>query len=176
VPGNIKICIHLPKSPSIFAHMKILMVCLGNICRSPLAEGILKHKAKKAGLHWVVESAGTGGYHTGEPPHHLSQKVAKHYGIDICDQRARRYIRNFIQEYDKIYVMDAQNYNEVKRISGHLWDPSKVDLLLNELYPGENRSVQDPYFGTEPGYHEVYALIEKACDNIIKKYGTKEIV
>jgi protein-tyrosine phosphatase len=156
--------------------MKILMVCLGNICRSPLAEGILKHKAKKGGLNWVVESAGTGGYHTGAPPHHLSQKVAKHNGVDICSQRARLYIKNFILEYDKIYVMDAQNYNDVKRISGNLWDPSKVDLLLNELHPGENRGVQDPYYGTEPGYHEVYNLIEKACDNIIKKYGTKETV
>jgi protein-tyrosine phosphatase len=156
--------------------MKILMVCLGNICRSPLAEGILKHKAKKAGLNWLVESAGTGGYHTGEPPHHLSQKVAKHNGIDICNQRARLYVRNFMQDYDKIYVMDAQNYNDIKRISGSLWEPSKVDLLLNELYPGENRAVKDPWYGTEPGYHEVYDLISKACDNIIKKYGTKETV
>ncbi|WP_240743246.1 low molecular weight protein-tyrosine-phosphatase [Ilyomonas limi] len=156
--------------------MKVLMVCLGNICRSPLAEGILKYKAKNAGLNWIVESAGTGGYHTGEPPHRLSQKVAKLNGVDICDQRARLYKRNFIQEYDKIYVMDSENYNEIKRISGNLWDPSKVDLLLNELYPGENRNVQDPWYGAEPGYHEVYHLIDKACDNIIQKYGTKETV
>ena len=171
-----KIPPHLPKSPFIFARMKILMVCLGNICRSPLAEGILKHKAKAAGLNWIVESAGTGAYHTGEPPHRLSQKVAKLNGVDICQQRARLYVRSFMLDYDKIYVMDAQNYNDVKRISGNLWDASKVDLLLNELYPGENRGVQDPWYSEEPSYHEVYNLIDKACDNIIVKYGTKETV
>ncbi len=152
------------------------MVCLGNICRSPLAEGILKHKAKKAGLHWIIESAGTGGYHTGKPPHHLSQKVALLNGINIGEQKARLYIRNYIEEYDKIYVMDSENYSNVKRISGNLWNPAKVELLLNELYPGENRNVQDPWYGEEQHYHEVYALIDKACENIVKKYSTKEIV
>lgn len=151
------------------------MVCLGNICRSPLAEGILKNKVKNAGLNWIVESAGTGAYHTGEPPHHLSQKVAKHNGIDICGQQARLYVRNFILEYDKIYVMDTDNYNEVKRISGSLWNPSKVDLLLNELYPGENRSVADPWYGTEFGFHKTYELIDKACNNIIQKYGKETV-
>ncbi len=162
--------------PFIFAPMKFLMVCLGNICRSPLAEGILKHKAKAAGLNWIVESAGTGAYHTGEPPHHLSQKVAKINGINICAQQARLFTKDMMHHYDKIYVMDAENYNDVKRISGNKWDASKVDLLLNEVYPGQNRSVEDPWYGGEPDFHHAYELIAAACDNIIKKYGTQETV
>lgn len=153
------------------------MVCLGNICRSPLAEGILKHKAKEAGLNWIVESAGTGNYNIGSAPHHLSQKVAKSNGIDICNQRARLFKKEFMQEYDKIYVMDEQNYYDVKRMSGKMWDESKVDMLLNELYPGENREVEDPYYeNTEPGFVKTYNEINKACDNIIARYGAEQTV
>src|SRR5215831_11229560 len=89
----------------IFAVMKILMVCLGNICRSPMAEGNLQQKAWQAGLNWSVESAGTNGYHTGEPPHRLSQKVARHYGIDISLQRSRRFQPDDFHHFDKIYAM-----------------------------------------------------------------------
>ena len=151
--------------------MKILMVCLGNICRSPLAEGILKHKAKLAGLNWEIDSAGTGNYHIGSAPHHLSQKVAKLKGVDICDQKARQFRKKDMLSFDKIYVMDSSNYNDVRSISKELWDESKVDLLLNELYPHRNINVPDPWFGGEEGFHEVYAMIEEACDAIIKKYA-----
>jgi protein-tyrosine phosphatase len=151
--------------------MKILMVCLGNICRSPLAEGILKHKAKEAGLHWTVESAGTNGYHVGEAPHRLSQKVAKLNGIDICQQRARRFVAEDLGRYDKIYAMAEDVIGDMKRIAGSRWDPSKVDLLLNELQPGANADVPDPWYGEEPGYHDVYKLIETACAAIITRYG-----
>jgi protein-tyrosine phosphatase len=151
--------------------MKFLMVCLGNICRSPLAEGILKHKIKQAGLNWTVESAGTGNYHIGEAPHHLSQKVAQLNGIDICEQKGRQFVKDDMLHYDKIYVMDAENYNDVRRISGKYWDANKVDLLLNEIYSGENRSVPDPWFGKEDGFHMVYKMIDKACENIVKKYA-----
>jgi protein-tyrosine phosphatase len=149
--------------------MKILMVCLGNICRSPLAEGILQHKADEAGLNWTVESAGTNSYHIGEPPHALSQKVAKLNGIDICDQRARRFVKEDFERYGKIYAMADDVLDDIKRIGKDKYDPSKVDLFLNELYPGKNASVPDPWYGTEPGYHEVYKLIEEVCDAIIKK-------
>jgi protein-tyrosine phosphatase len=145
--------------------MTFLMVCLGNICRSPLAEGILKHKAKEAGLNWVVESAGTGNYNIGEAPHRLSQKVAKLNGIEM------------MQQYDKIYVMDAQNYADVKRISGKLWDKSKTELILNEAFPGEDREVDDPYYdNTEPGFLQTFKEISEACEIIIEKYGKKETV
>jgi protein-tyrosine phosphatase len=154
-----------------FVAMKILMVCLGNICRSPLAEGILQNKAFKAGLTWSIESAGTNSYHTGEPPHPLSQKVAVLNGIDISKQRARRFTAEDFNIYDKIYALAEDVMDDIKRISGKKFDHSKIDLLLNELYPGKNMDVPDPWYGPEPGYHEVFKLIDKICDKIIEKYS-----
>jgi protein-tyrosine phosphatase len=150
--------------------MKILMVCLGNICRSPLAEGILQDKAFKAGLTWSIESAGTNSYHTGEPPHTLSQKVAKLNGIDISQQRARRFTAKDFEVYDKIYALAEDVRAEMKRIAKDKFDAGKVDLLMNELYPGKNMDVPDPWYGPEPGYHEVYSLIDKVCERIVEKY------
>lgn len=149
--------------------MKILMVCLGNICRSPLAEGILQQKALKAGLQWKVDSAGTGTWHIGQPPHLLSQKVADVNGINISDQRCRQFRKEDMIDYDLIYAMDEEIYRNIKIMSGELWNKNKADLLLNEVYVGENRGVPDPYLGTEPDYHEVFSIIEKACDAIIEK-------
>lgn len=160
-------------SSSYLCRMRILMVCLGNICRSPLAEGILQHHAWKNGLQWSVESAGTGAYHIGEPPHPLSIKVAKLNGIDISKQRARRFAKDDFLNFDFIYVMDSQNYNDVKRISGNLFDASKIDLLLNELHPGQNRNVPDPWYGEEDGYYEVFEMINKACEQIIEKHEVR---
>jgi protein-tyrosine phosphatase len=151
--------------------MKILMVCLGNICRSPLAEGILQEKAFKAGLNWSVESAGTNGYHTGEAPHHLSQKVAKLNGIDICNQRSRKLTSGDFDVYDKIYALAGDVKSEIKRIGKGKYDESKVELLMNELHPGSDMDVPDPWYGPEPGYHDVYKMIADACDAIIEKYA-----
>lgn len=148
------------------------MVCLGNICRSSLAEGILQHKAKQAGLDWTIESAGTNGYHVGEAPHELSQKVAKLNGIDICQQRACRFSASDFDLYDKIYALAGDVYDEIRRIAKNKFDPNKVDLLMNELYPGKDMDVPDPWYGPEPGYHDVYKMIDEVCDRIIKKYGT----
>ena len=150
--------------------MKILMVCLGNICRSPLAEGVLKHKIKQAGLNWEVDSAGTLHDNTGSPPHPLSQKVAKHNGLDICDHACRQFVKQDMITFDKIYVMDNQNYQQVKKISGELWNENKVDFLLNEVYPLQNRNIPDPWYGVEKDYHDVYTMINEACDKIIAKY------
>lgn len=151
--------------------MKILMVCLGNICRSPLAEGILKDKIKKAGLNWEVDSAGTLGRNEGCAPHAFSQKVALDNGLDICELKCRYFTKDDIKNFDKIYVMDDENYLDVKRISGSNWDSGKVDLILNELYPGEDRIVPDPWHGGEEGFRKVYETLDKACDAIIKKYA-----
>lgn len=153
--------------------MKILMVCLGNICRSPLAEGILQDKVKKAGLDWKIESAGTNRYHTGDAPHHLSQKVARLHGIDISKQKARTILPDDFDRYDKIYVLAEDVLYDMKRIVGKKFDGSKVDLLMNELFPGENRDVPDPYYGGEGGFHEVYKLIDDACDVIIERASPK---
>jgi len=146
--------------------MKILMVCLGNICRSPLAEGILKDKIKKAGLGWEVDSAGTSHYQTGVAPHNLSQKVARLKGIDICDHCCRQFTKEDMLKFYMIYVMDKENYSEVKRISKELWDKNKVEMLMNEIYPNENREVPDPWYGGEEDYHKVYKMIEEACEKI----------
>lgn len=150
--------------------MKILMVCLGNICRSPLAEGILKDKVKKAGLEWIVESAGTNNYHLNEAPHPLSQKVAKLNGIDISTQRKKRFSADDVENYDKIYALAEDVLEDIKWIAGKKFNAKKTDLLMNELFPGENSDVPDPFYGDEEGYHEAYRLINDACDAIIKKY------
>src|SRR4051795_6992226 len=135
--------------------MKFLMVCTGNICRSPLAEGILKLKVQKAGLDWEVESAGTLGSHA-SPPHRFSVKVAAEYGIDISEKTCRLLTKDDIRRFERIYVMDDENYLEVERISAGNWDSGKVDLILNELYPGEDRIVPDPLFGGEEGFRTVF--------------------
>ncbi len=156
----------------IFVPMKLLMVCLGNICRSPLAEGILRHKAQEQGLNWTIDSAGTNSYHIGQPPHRLSQKVAQCNGLDISNQVARRFRPEDLERYDIIYAMAADVIEEMKEIAGTSWDPSKVVLFMNELYAGEDRDVPDPWYGEEDGYHHVYQLLDKTSDAILKKYST----
>ena len=150
--------------------MTILMVCLGNICRSPLAEGILQQKIKAAGLNWTVDSAGTNGYHINESPHRLSQKVAKKRGIDISKQICRRFTVEDFEKFDKIYVMAADVVDEMKELTGNKFEDTKIDLLLNELYPGENKDIPDPWYGPEAGYNEVFDMIVEACEALIKKY------
>ena len=134
-----------------------------------MAEGILQHKAWKAGLNWSVESAGTEAFHVGEPPHRLSQKVAKLNGVDISNQRSRKFMKDDMLNFDKIYVMDEENYAEVKRISKELWKEKKVELLLNVCHPGENNCVPDPWYGNEDGYHKVYEMIDKGCEEIVRR-------
>ena len=146
------------------------MVCLGNICRSPLAEGILKKKAIEAGLTWTIESAGTNGFHVGEAPHHLSQKVAHQHGVDISRQIARKFKKEDIEKFDVIYAMANDVLAEMKQTAGTGKLESKTKLFLDELYPGQNRDVPDPWYGDEDGYHEVFELINRSCDAIIENY------
>ena len=151
--------------------MTILMVCLGNICRSPLAEGILLKKITAAGLDWKVDSAGTNGYHVNESPHYLSQRVAKKKGIDISKQLCRRFVPADFDRFDKIYAMAADVVEEMKQISGNKFNPEKVELILNVVHPGENKDVPDPWYGPEAGYYEVFDLLENACEALIKNYN-----
>lgn len=157
------------KGNCLYLRMKILMVCLGNICRSPLAEGILLQKIKAAGLDWEVDSAGTNGFHVNEAPHYLSQRVAKKRGIDISNQICRRFVTADFEQFDKIYAMAADVVDEMKQISGNTFDSEKVDLLLNVVHPGKNRDIPDPWDGPEAGYNEVFNLIDEACEMLIKK-------
>ena len=147
------------------------MVCLGNICRSPLAEGILRNKAAEAGLNWKIDSAGTNGCHIGDAPHPLSQKVAKLNGIDISSQQARQFLPEDFENFDKIYALAGDVMSDIRRIARSKFDDTKIDLLMNELYPGQNVDVPDPWWGAEPGYHNVYKLIDQVCNAIIAKYS-----
>ena len=151
------------------------MVCLGNICRSPLAEGILQDMAAQSGLDWRIDSAGTNGYHTGEAPHPLSIRVAAQNGIDISPQRSRMFLAADLENYDMVYAMAGDVLDEMKRIAGKKFDHQKVKLFLNELYAGENRDVPDPWYGTEPGYHEAFDIIKEACGIIVKKYANHQV-
>lgn len=150
--------------------MRILMVCLGNICRSPIAEGVMKHIASRNNLDWDVASAGTEHSHIGEPPHMFSQKICQKHGIDISQQRARRFSASDIGKFDRIYAMSADVLKEIRHITGTSFDGQKISLFLNESYPGSNRSVPDPWYGPEDGYTEVFDMIEKTCEKIVTKY------
>jgi protein-tyrosine phosphatase len=149
--------------------MRILMVCLGNICRSPIAEGIMRQKIKEHGLDWTVASAGTESYHIGQEPHHLSQKVCLAHGIDISGQRAEKFTSGHFANYDKIYAFADDVYREIQRI-GKGNSMTNVDYFLNELHKGGDHSVPDPYYGGEEGYHKVYELINITCNAIIARY------
>jgi len=146
------------------------MVCLGNICRSPIAEGVMRAIALKNNLNWQIASAGIKDYHIGEPPHNYSQKICQKNGVDISQQRARRFVAQDLEIYDKIYAMSADVLTEIQHIAGASFNGQKVSLFLNELYPGSNRSVPDPWYGPEEGYTEVFEMIRKTCEAISVKY------
>ena len=150
--------------------MRILMVCLGNICRSPIAEGVMRHKIKQHNLDWTVASAGTESHHIGSAPHRFSQKICDTNGIDISDQVAKKFKASDFDCYDKIYAMAADVYEEIVHIAGHTVDYNKLEYFLNELENDCNGSVPDPWYGTEEGYEPVYQLIERTCEAIINKY------
>ena len=149
--------------------MRILMVCLGNICRSPIAEGVLRHKAAAAGLDWTIDSAGTEDYHIGKEPHRFSQSVCRSHGIDISAQRARRFLPADLVNYDRIYALADDVLDAIRQIGGRQADYSRVMLFLDELHPGAHESVPDPWYGEESGYGPVYRLIEETCEAIVRK-------
>jgi protein-tyrosine phosphatase len=147
---------------------KILMVCLGNICRSPLAEGILQHKITEYGLDWQVDSAGTGAWHAGEKPDRRSITTARARGIDITQQRARQLRSEDFDTFDHILVMDASNYQNVTRLADSDAQRDKVELIMNYAKPGMNQQVPDPYYGGDNGFEEVFDMLDEACEAFIK--------
>ncbi len=155
--------------------MKVLMVCLGNICRSPLAEGILQHKINTFNLDWEVQSAGTGNWHIGELPDSRSILTAQKHGIDITHQRGAQLKYSDLEEYDLIFAMDSSNYQNILRLAVRDEQRKKVHLIMNMIEPKENRSVPDPYWNDD-GFELVYEMLDKACNAIIQKYGDDGII
>jgi protein-tyrosine phosphatase len=150
--------------------MRVLMVCLGNICRSPIAEGVMRAVTLHDNLNWYIDSAGIESYHIGDTPHVHAQKACQKHGIDISKQRARKFVASDLNQFDKIYAMSEDILKEIKHIAGSSFDEGKISLFLNELYPGSNRSVPDPWYGPEEGYAEVYDMIDRTCRIIAEKY------
>lgn len=146
---------------------KILMVCLGNICRSPLAEGILKSKVDPEKV--FVDSAGTGHWHVGDLPDERSIEVARKYNLDITDQRGRQFSVKDFDDFDIIYVMDNSNKENVLALAQNEDHRKKVKLFLDEIFPGENVDVPDPYFGGRMGFEKVYKMLDQTCDIIAEK-------
>jgi len=145
------------------------MICLGNICRSPLAEGILKHLCIQNNLKWEVDSCGTGSWHLGNSPDKRSQMIALENGIDIADQKARQIKKSDLKKYDLLITMDADNYNMVKKLAEGE-EVNKIYLLNNFAKPGRNESVTDPYFD-DALFGSVFQQIYTACEAIIAKYS-----
>jgi protein-tyrosine phosphatase len=146
------------------------MVCLGNICRSPLAQGVLQHKLDSFNLKNIyVDSAGTGSWHAGNPPDIRSIEIAEKYGIDISQQRARQFSSNDFNTFNKIIVMDTKNYKDLLNLSSSQIDSDKIKLLLSYTYKNERASVPDPYYGGDDGFENIYKLINSACNEIIKE-------
>jgi protein-tyrosine phosphatase len=145
------------------------MVCLGNICRSPLAEGIMKQKLKQYGINAEVDSAGTAAYHVGEKPDPRSIQVALKNGIDITYQRARKFMKADFDHFDKIFAMDSFNYNDLLEKAQTEDDKEKVMMILEKTHPGMYKSVPDPYYGGVDGFDKVFTMLDNACEIIAKE-------
>ena len=146
------------------------MVCLGNICRSPLAQGILESKINQHQLrNFIVDSAGTGNWHSDSPPDIRSINIAKKNGIDISHQKARQFNTEDFNIFDKILVMDTNNYRNLLRLASSQEDSGKIKLILDYSFPNKKASVPDPYYGGSNGFESVYHLLDQACEEIIQK-------
>lgn len=154
--------------------IKVLMVCLGNICRSPLAEGILQAKLPKEIC--IVDSAGTGNWHVGEAPDKRSIGTAKKHGLDISMQRCRQIKQSDFETFDHIYVMDNSNYTNVMALAPNEVAKSKVKIILNELNPNKNHEVPDPYYGDLNGFENVYEILDEVCEVIAQKINSKKVI
>ena len=151
--------------------MKILFVCLGNICRSPLAKGIMRDKIRKGHLDAEVDSAGFERFHEGDAADGRSVLTAARHGIDITDHEARIFLTEDFDKFDRIYVMDSVNYNDVMSKARNDKDRKKVDFIMNLTQPGRNRSVPDPYYGGPDGFEKVYAMLDEACNALADEIG-----
>ncbi|MBA6151120.1 low molecular weight protein-tyrosine-phosphatase [Gelidibacter maritimus] len=143
---------------------RILMVCLGNICRSPLAHGILESKLPADSFK--IDSAGTADYHIGKSPDHRSIAIAKEKGIDISGQQCRQFVVSDFDNFDIIYVMDQSNYDNVVKLARNTEDIAKVKLILKDAQSAKILEVPDPYWGSTQDFEEVFMLLDEACEKI----------
>ena len=143
------------------------MVCLGNICRSPLAEGILQSKLPAD--KFIVDSAGTGNWHAGQQPDKRSILTAKNRGLDISCQQARQIKRSDFDEFDHIYVMDSSNLKDVTKLAPNDSAKAKIKLMMDEMFPGQRIDVPDPYYGGPEGFDKVYDMLDEACGLVAQK-------
>ena len=150
--------------------MRILMVCLGNICRSPLAHGILQREIDRRALDWTVDSAGTGAYHLGDPPDPRSVAEAKRRGVDISAQRARKLVPEDFGRFDHILVMDASNHQDTRKLARGDAERGRVELIMNYAEPGRNAQVPDPYWNDD-GFAEVYDMLERAVVAFLESHS-----
>lgn len=139
------------------------MVCLGNICRSPLAHGVMETLAQEAGLSWTVDSAGTGGWHVGNAPDRRAIAVARQYGVDISRQRAQQFIARHMDEYDHILVMDRTNLRDVIALAKTAEQRARIRLFLNE------DEVPDPYYD-DALFDPVYQMVLARCRELIQEW------
>jgi len=149
--------------------MKVLMVCLGNICRSPMAEGVLRHLSKDRNVTLEIDSCGTNGFHNGEPADKRAIANLSEKGIDISDLRSRQIQKSDLDTFNQIFVMDKSNLENVLSMAESDAQRSKISLFLNESLPGQNLPVPDPYFGNDDGFEEVYQLINTASEAFLNK-------
>ncbi len=147
--------------------MKILMVCLGNICRSPMAEGILRKKMQEEGLQIEIDSCGTASYHVGDAPDRRAQQTIRNHGHDISSLRGRQFNMDDFDRFDLIYAMDEENYDNILQLARNEEDRKKVHMIMNMAYPNRNIAVPDPYYGGLKGFEETYTMLELACDKIV---------
>ncbi|MBL7137610.1 MAG: low molecular weight phosphotyrosine protein phosphatase [Bacteroidales bacterium] len=153
--------------------MNILFVCTGNICRSPLAEGILRHKYAERNIRGIVDSCGFESYHTGDPPDHRAQQIARANGIDISTHSSRLFRGEDFDQFDKIFVMDAYHYQAVIRVARSEEDRKKVDFIRNVIYPGQHKPVQDPYYDHYSAFETVFDQLEEACERFAESLVTR---
>ncbi len=153
--------------------MKILMVCLGNICRSPMAEGILKSKLEKQKIQAIIDSAGFEASQIGDSPDDRAIFTMKKHGLDISKHKMRLFTKEDFDNFDKIYVMDRNNYRDVLALARNKQDISKVDYILNTIEPGKNEELPDPWYGGINGFEYVFQKLDLASDKIVEKLVSK---
>ncbi|HSW68495.1 MAG TPA: low molecular weight protein-tyrosine-phosphatase [Bacteroidales bacterium] len=153
---------------------KILMICLGNICRSPLAASILRKKINESGIAAIVDSAGFEPYHIGDNADGRTIEVARKNGVAINNHSARLFSATDFDNYDHIYVMDQRNYRDVMFMARNQSDKQKVDYLMNTVSPGKNQIIPDPYYGDGKDFDTVFKLMDQACTNIVKSFSANK--